>query len=198
GQCLGLGLVDRRLRLLDEREHVAHAEDTRSQTIGMERLERVGLLTHADEGDGAAGHVPDGQRGAAARIAVHLGEHDRVDADRLVELVGDGDRVLTGHRIHDEEHVVGRDLTANRLQLGQERLVDMAPARNAASIWSRPAVSRMSGVRPRLAASSRAVRQISSGVWPWVPVTGTPSWAPSVRSWSMAAGRWGAAAGRSG
>ena len=94
----------------------------------MERLERVRLLADAHEGDGAARDVTDGERGAAARIAVHLGEDHRVDPDRLVELVGDRDRVLARHRVHDEQHVMGRDLASDRLQLGQERLVDVEPA----------------------------------------------------------------------
>jgi len=41
---------------------------------------------------------------------------------------GDRDRVLAGHRVHDEQHVMGRDLAPDRLQLGQERLVDVEPA----------------------------------------------------------------------
>src|SRR5207244_13593762 len=73
GQRLGLGLIDRRLRLLDQREHVAHSEDARGQAVGMERLERVRLLADAHEGDGAARDVTDGARGAAARRAVPLG-----------------------------------------------------------------------------------------------------------------------------
>ena len=72
--------------------------------------------------------MADGERGAAARVAVHLGEDDRVDPDRLVELVGDRDGVLTGHRVHDEEHVMRRDLAPDRLQLAQQRLVDVKPA----------------------------------------------------------------------
>ena len=52
----------------------------------------------------------------------------RVDADRLVEALGDGDRVLPGHRVDDQQHVVGRDLAPDRLQLVQHRLVDVEPA----------------------------------------------------------------------
>ena len=81
----------------------------------------------------------------------------------LVEAVRDGDRVLPGHRVHHQQHVVRRDLAPDRLELSS----------NASSMWSRPAVSRISGVSPREAASSRAARQISSGVWPGSPVTGT-------------------------
>ena len=46
---LGLLLVDRLLDLLDERQNVAHAENADGRAIGMERLERVDLLAHADE-----------------------------------------------------------------------------------------------------------------------------------------------------
>src|SRR3989442_13023985 len=73
-QLLRLRLVHGRLRLLDEREHVPHAEDARGQAVGMERLERVGLLAPADEGDGAPGDGPDGERSATPRIAAEVGE----------------------------------------------------------------------------------------------------------------------------
>src|SRR6266571_4642041 len=50
-ELLGLCLVHRLLRLLDERQHVAHAEDARGEPVRMERLERVHLLADTDEGD---------------------------------------------------------------------------------------------------------------------------------------------------
>src|SRR5919201_271947 len=110
---LGLLLIDGRLRLLDEREHVAHPEDARGHAVGMKWLQRVCLLADADVGDGPAGDVADGQRGAAARVAVELGENHRVDADGLIEAFRDRDRVLARHRIDDEEDVM-------RLQLGAD------------------------------------------------------------------------------
>ena len=42
-------LVDLGLGLLDEREHVAHAEDAGGHAVGMELLEGVELLADADE-----------------------------------------------------------------------------------------------------------------------------------------------------
>ncbi len=45
----------------------------------MERLDHVELFACADELDGLAGHGLDGQRGAAAGIAVELGEHHAVN-----------------------------------------------------------------------------------------------------------------------
>ena len=46
-QLLRLRLVHHRLRLLDQGQHVAHAEDARGQPVGVERLQRVRLLADA-------------------------------------------------------------------------------------------------------------------------------------------------------
>ena len=48
-----LGVIDA-LRFLDQREHVAHAEDSRSHPVGIEGLQSVELLAHTDELDRAA------------------------------------------------------------------------------------------------------------------------------------------------
>ena len=66
GELLGLLAVERGLGLLDERQHVAHAEDAANDAIGMEGLEGVGLFADADELDGLAGDVANGERRAAA------------------------------------------------------------------------------------------------------------------------------------
>ena len=74
GQLLGLLAVERGFGFLDERKHVAHAEDAADDAIGMERLEGVRLFAHADELDGLAGDVANRERRAAAGVAVHLGQ----------------------------------------------------------------------------------------------------------------------------
>ncbi|MDG6404648.1 hypothetical protein QCD79_33115, partial [Pseudomonas quasicaspiana] len=45
-RILGMGDV---LGLLDQAEHVAHAQDSRRNTVRVERLERIALLAHTDE-----------------------------------------------------------------------------------------------------------------------------------------------------
>jgi hypothetical protein len=52
----------------------------------MEGLEGVGLFAGADELDGLAGDVADGEGRAAAGVAVHLGEDDAGEAEALVEV----------------------------------------------------------------------------------------------------------------
>ena len=74
-------LVEGLLGLLDEAEHVAHAEDAAGHAVGVEDVEVVELLAGADELDGLAGDGADAERGAAAGVAVELGEHDAVEVD---------------------------------------------------------------------------------------------------------------------
>ena len=106
---LGLALlvvVEGRLDLLDEREHVAHAEDAARHAVGVERLELVELLAGTGEQDRLADDFLHRQRGATARVAVDLGEDHAVEPDRVVERLRDVDRFLTGHRVDDEQRVV--------------------------------------------------------------------------------------------
>src|SRR6185369_2167094 len=69
-----LTFPNRRLRLLDEREDVAHTENARHDPVGMKELEILEALSAADEGDR---HADDGhhrQRSAAARVAIEFGQ----------------------------------------------------------------------------------------------------------------------------
>ena len=56
--------------------------------VRMERLQRVELLANAHEFHGLARDLANGKRGAAARIAIHLGQDHAGDAQPLVELLG--------------------------------------------------------------------------------------------------------------
>ena len=72
----------------------------------MEGFERVVFFADADELDGLAGDLADGERCAAAGVAVHLGEDDAGERELLVELVGGVDRVLSGHGVGDEQDLL--------------------------------------------------------------------------------------------
>ncbi len=69
-------LVDFGFDLLDEREHVAHAEDARGHAVGIEDVEIGVFFAHADELDRTVDDGLDRQRRAAAGIAIELGQHD--------------------------------------------------------------------------------------------------------------------------
>src|SRR5581483_11159191 len=94
---LGGFLIDALLHLVDEREHVAHAQNARGHAIREERLQRVHLLADTDELQRLVGDGADRQSRAAARVAVHFRENDAGDAEPFVKLVGGFHRVLTGH-----------------------------------------------------------------------------------------------------
>jgi hypothetical protein len=113
GHLLGLVLVEGLLGLLDEGEHVAHAEDAASHPVGVEDVEVLELLAGGREHDRLAGDLPRRQRGATAGVAVELGEHHAGDADAVAEGLGGGDRVLADHRVDDEQDLVGVDRVAD-------------------------------------------------------------------------------------
>src|SRR5205814_4219642 len=79
GVLLGLFFVDYALEVLHQPDDVAEAEDAARQPLGAELLQLVEPLAHADELDGLAGDLLDGERRAAARVAVELREDESVE-----------------------------------------------------------------------------------------------------------------------
>ena len=67
-----LALVHLALGLLDERHHVAHAEDPLGHPVRVEALEVAELLAGRGVEDRLAGDGLDRERGAAAGVAVEL------------------------------------------------------------------------------------------------------------------------------
>ena len=68
------------------------------------------------------------ERGAAAGVAVELGEDHAVELRDLGELLGDVDGVLAGHGVDDEQHDVRLDALLDVRELLHERLVDVQAA----------------------------------------------------------------------
>ncbi len=69
-----LGVLERHrlFGLLDERQHVAHAQHARHDAVGMKRLEILQPLAAAGKRNRHADNADDRQRRTAARVAVHL------------------------------------------------------------------------------------------------------------------------------
>ena len=120
-----LRLVELGLGLLDERENVAHAENAPHDAVGMERFQGIVFLAHADELDGLPGHAANRQGRAAARIAIHLGQHHAGQRELLVELVGRAHCVLSGHGVGDEQNLLRVQDLLQRLHLVHQLLVDV-------------------------------------------------------------------------
>ena len=131
-QLPGLLLVVALLGLVDEGEHVAHAQDARGHAVGVEGLEVLELLAHADELDGLAGDRLDGEGRAAAGVAVQLGEDDAVEVHLLVRKVS---ATLTA-----SWPVMAS--TTSMISWGLTRsLTRTSSSIMSSSMWRRPAVS---------------------------------------------------------
>ena len=128
GKLLRFLLIDGGLGLFDEREHVAHAENAARHAVGVEHLDGVELFADAGELDGLARHGLDGERRAAAGVAVELGEHHAGDAESLVKGGGGVHGVLTGHRVHNEQDLRRLGFGLDAAQLIHERLVNVEAA----------------------------------------------------------------------
>ena len=107
GELLGFAAVEFGFGALEEGGDVAVAHDAGDDAVGVEGLEGVGLFAGAEELDGRAGDVADGEGSAAAGVAVHLGEDGAGDGEEIVEGLGGVDGVLAGHGVGDEEDLGG-------------------------------------------------------------------------------------------
>ena len=124
GHLLRLVGVDGLGGLLDQRDDVAHAENARSDALGVEVLQPVKLFAGAEQLDRLARHGAHGQGRAASAIAVDAGEHEAGDADLVVEGTGEVDCVLTGQRIGHQQRLYWLGDVADGLHLGHQLLVD--------------------------------------------------------------------------
>ena len=123
--ALGLFGLQRLLRLLDQRDDVAHAQDPARDPLRFEGLDGVHLLAEADEADRLAGDRAHRQRRAAATVAVHPGQDNAGDADLVVEFGGDVHRVLACQAVDHQQRLARVGHVANGGGLGDQFLVDM-------------------------------------------------------------------------
>ena len=127
GQLDRLIAIDLLVRLLDQRQHIAHAEDARGHALRVENLEAVELLGDTGEFDRRAGYPPHRQCRAATRIAVEFGQHDAGQRQRCGESLGRVDRILALHCIDDEQRFHRAQRRVQRSDLAHHRLVDREP-----------------------------------------------------------------------
>ena len=129
GELLGFIDVNLLLDLLDQCDHVAHAEDASCHAFGIERLQRLEFLAHAHHDDGFAGHLAHRQRGATARVTIGLGEDDAGEVESGTEGARGIHRVLARHGVDDEQALVGFHGAFDLLHLFHEFGVDVQAAR---------------------------------------------------------------------
>ena len=124
----GLLLVEVLLRLLNEGEHVAHAQDAAGHAVGVEHLDLIQLFAHAHKFDGLAGDCADGQGRAPSGVAVQLGEHHAVDVQGVVKGLGRVHRVLTDHGVHHQQDLGGLHRRLDASELLHQLLVHVEPS----------------------------------------------------------------------
>ena len=105
-EFLGLVLADFLFDLFNQRQHVAHAENTRRHAIGMECLECIDLFADTHEANGLAGDFANGQRNAALGIAIRFGQHDAGQRQTLLEYARRVHCILSGHAINHKQGLV--------------------------------------------------------------------------------------------
>ena len=84
-------------------------QDALGHAVGVERLQRIGLLAHAHELNGLTGHLAHRKRAATTGIAVELGDNHAVKVGALGKGRDDVDDILAGHGIDDHQHLIGLD-----------------------------------------------------------------------------------------
>ena len=96
----------------------------------MEGLQVHHLLPRGHKLDGLARGLAHGQGGAAPGVAIHLGQDDARHIQRLVEMAGDGDRLLPQGAIGHQEDFLGMDGLLQADQLLHQGFVNLeAPRR---------------------------------------------------------------------
>ena len=95
----------------------------------MEDLQGVHLFAARNEFQRFVDHRTDRDGGAAARVAVELGEHHAVEIEPVVELLGRVHGILARHGVDHEERLAGIDGGLDRRDLLHHRLVDGQTAR---------------------------------------------------------------------
>jgi hypothetical protein len=93
----------------------------------MERLKVTQLLPHSGEFDRAAGDVRHRKGRAAARVTVKLREDDAGDIDFLEKRLGDVYRVLSCHRVADQQCLGRLDGPGDVAELGHQLAIHVHP-----------------------------------------------------------------------
>ena len=96
--------VDLLCGFFDQRNDIAHAENPGRHAVRMKDLQIFHFFADADEFNRASGDFADRKSRSAARIAVQFRQHHAGNAERIVKMLCDRNRLLTERRIRDEQN----------------------------------------------------------------------------------------------
>ena len=90
----------------------------------MEHVDSLHFLACADKFYRLCHHRADAYRRSAPSVAVEFRKHNSVEIQTVVELLGRINCILTGHRVDDEQRLVGMNRVLKCFNLVHHLLVD--------------------------------------------------------------------------
>src|SRR6185295_10717029 len=118
-------LIDFGLNLLDQREHIAHSQNSLRDAIRIKRLDRIVAFAYADELNRLAGDFLDRKRRASPAVAFHLAQDHARQPDLIVKLLRGSHGVLSGHRVGDKQNLRRHCLRFDLFKLDHQLFVDV-------------------------------------------------------------------------
>jgi len=125
GLLLCLLLVHGGFSLFNQADDIAHAEDPRSQATGIVGFQSLQAFTHAQELDRDTGNCADRDGCAASGIAVHLGQDQTGQADRIAKAFCNVQCFLADHCIHHQQDFHQRHALLDRFQLIHQLVIQL-------------------------------------------------------------------------
>ena len=128
GQPFSFFNLDRFGSLFNKRDNIAHVQNAARQTFRIKRFKRILLFANTGKFNRAAGYMPHRQRRTAARVTVKPGQHNAGNPDRVMKRRGCIDRILTCHRISDQQNFMRVGQLFDLAQLGHQSLINAKTA----------------------------------------------------------------------
>ena len=102
-QFSGIFFIDGAFCLFNQRQHIAHPQNTGCHSFRMERFKIIQLFAHADVFNRLTGYCQNGQGCTATGVRVQLRHQNAVDSQRIIKCLCNIDSILTGHRIDNQD-----------------------------------------------------------------------------------------------
>ena len=106
-QALRLFLVKLLLGALHQTDDVAHAQDAVGHALRVEHIDSLHLLARTHKLDRLRHHGADAQCSTTARVTIQFGQYHAVKVQPIVKLLRRVHSVLTRHRVHYKQRLVG-------------------------------------------------------------------------------------------
>ena len=126
--ALGLLLVERGLRPLDERQYVSHPQNAGSQPVRVKNLQSIGLLARAQKLDRYAGDGPHTDGRSSSSVTIYLGQDQPGQPDLLMKASRNIHCFLACHCIGHQERLDRLHCPLDALQLSHHFPINLETA----------------------------------------------------------------------